>query len=124
MNNLAVAVRCQGKSDEAAQTLGRVNAILEQRREDDPILRGHAKRNLALSLLNSGDLEQACAANQEALADQRRSLGVRHPNTRMTMVECAELLDRLGRSGEAGSLRAELADTALAQPTAQPSFVR
>jgi tetratricopeptide (TPR) repeat protein len=122
MNNLAVALRSEGRSNEAAALVAQANDLLEKRHEADPVLRGYAKRNLALSLLSAGKLEEAQAAYREAFADQRHSLGMAHPNTRLTVSEYAALLERLGRGEEAQSLRRTLTQTAQTYPSSsQPA---
>jgi tetratricopeptide (TPR) repeat protein len=106
LNNLAVALRSQGHHEQAAAMLVEVLDLLRQR--DEPILRGHARRNLALSLATAGRLDEAEAAYREALSDQRRILGDDHPSTLTTATQYATLLDDRGMTEQAASLRQEL----------------
>jgi tetratricopeptide (TPR) repeat protein len=70
----------------------------------DPMTVGLITGNLALACMREGDLVQAEAYYSRAVTLLEQSLGPDHPNVRMLLKECAELLRRTGRKSEAKAI--------------------
>jgi non-specific serine/threonine protein kinase/serine/threonine-protein kinase len=79
-NNLAIALRRQGRLDEAAAAYAAVIAGLTAQGGPPSEQLASAQLNRAAVLHDQGDLDAAIAAQQEALANFRAVLPAEHPN--------------------------------------------
>jgi len=101
LNNLAGAVRLQGRLGEAEEATREALAIRRARLSADHPLVTQSVSNLAVLHVAQGQLEQAEPLLRESIATNREVLGPNHPDLASDLSNLASTLQHLGRLAEA-----------------------
>jgi tetratricopeptide (TPR) repeat protein len=106
LNSLALVLTDQGDLERARRLFERALAIFGKALLDPEDPRTNRTRaNLAKLRLDQGAHSEALALSEAALAAHDKVLGANHPWTQESAQVTADVLDALGRAGEAAALR-------------------